>query len=247
MFLAREASGGYDFITFGGYPNESPDELDRHSAPHTARVLSRVSPRHHARDLAQRPPPPSVAQPDLVIDPVHLDFGVVWATQRFDWRLPVTNRSEGEVVLEQLKGDCSCLSIGELPLRFRPGETKEIHVVIDLDRLAGQAGEEKPHRVILTGLVAAGGLQTAVRWEITGRMKAALQANPNSLHLGLQSARQRFIERKLTVEAAEGVTELWAEDFGSWQVKTQRESVSPSRFIVMVRSRDQLRLGRMDQ
>jgi hypothetical protein len=71
-------------------------------------------------------PPSAVAQSDLVVDPVHLDFGVVWATQRFDLRLPVTNRSEGEVVLVLAQPDSAVShELKKIFLDLRANATQE--------------------------------------------------------------------------------------------------------------------------
>jgi hypothetical protein len=79
-----------------------------------------------ARSLRPNNGPAPEPAPFLHVDPASLDFGEVWATDQFIWRIPVTNRSEDEVILEQLKGDCSCVFLGEFPMRFRPSEVKEL-------------------------------------------------------------------------------------------------------------------------
>src|SRR5581483_4492408 len=50
-------------------------------------------------------PAAEVPPAELVVAPHALDFGEVWATDRFDWSLPVQNTTVSEATLEALTGD----------------------------------------------------------------------------------------------------------------------------------------------
>lgn len=81
---------------------------------------------------AQPAPPPAPEQPALTVDPAHLDFGDVWETDKFEWKVPVTNTGSQVLVVDRWQAGCDCSAITPQSLRVGPGETKSITVQIDL-------------------------------------------------------------------------------------------------------------------
>lgn len=180
--------------------------------------------------------PPSI----LSVDPKHLNIGSVWLSDKFEWQLPITNRDQGPVTLQSLDGDCSCATLGPLPLHFIAGETKVLHLALDFTRWSAvQRDDGEPYRLKLKGLLHSEYGSSHVAWQIIGRIKPSIRSDSDQLPFGLQSVRQQGIERSITLTLADGIDHVECEPSLNWIVQIIRDpaSNSPQRLTVTVRSR----------
>jgi hypothetical protein len=157
-----------------------------------------------------KPPTPEPADTGLHIDPSRLDFGEVWATERFDWKLPVRNTADSDATLETLTGDCSCLSVEGLPLRVGGGETGSLTLRLDLTRRCMGVGPEPfapiPYPIKLRGTVRVGETTHEVGWELTGRVKPAILLGRRGIDFGRLWNPTLPLERSVMVRTAPGVS-----------------------------------------
>ena len=81
-------------------------------------------------------PEPAEPKPvmPLEVDAAALDVGEVWEDSRFEWSVPVTNRSAGVLHLQRWQASCDCLGIEPAATDFQPGETKTAKVRVNLTK-----------------------------------------------------------------------------------------------------------------
>ncbi len=177
----------------------------------------------------------------LAIDATALDIGRMWVSDRVTRSLPIRNQTDTSLVLESFKGDCSCISVGEMPVSFGPGETKVVHLVLDLTRTDVPRNGEGPYRAVLSGTAATqDGRKVPLEWVLTGRVEKALRAEPNEIRFGVHSARQGSVTRTVSVDAAEGVASLDVDGSGPWEVRVRPDERDRRRFAVTIQSRGAL-------
>jgi hypothetical protein len=68
----------------------------------------------------------------LYVPPEYLDFGEVWETDRFSWTLPIQNRGQTDIHITSFGGSCSCAEVSPNNVVIAPGETREVHLTLDL-------------------------------------------------------------------------------------------------------------------
>jgi hypothetical protein len=161
-----------------------------------------------------------VTPPDpLHASPGSLDFGEAWASERFDWAITVVNASDSEATLDNLTGDCSCVSIDHLPLTLGPGETGRLPVHLDLTRVCMGRGPEPfapvPFAVSLRGTIRSGPMNREVVWRLTGGVKPAVLLERRGIDFGRLWNPALPIEKSVMVRTAPGLgapTIAWADD-----------------------------------
>ncbi len=75
---------------------------------------------------------------ELHVDADSLDFGTVWATSEFPWRVRLTNPGHGEIKIVGIQTDCTCTTPRDENLRIAPGETKELVMNLDFSRVRAE-------------------------------------------------------------------------------------------------------------
>lgn len=168
-------------------------------------------------------PPPA----ELAVAPHSLDFGEVWATDRFDWKLSLRNTTDSAVTLETLTGDCSCLSVDGLPLRLGGGEAGQLALRLDLTRRCMGVGPQPfapiDHPIRLSGTVRVGEATRAVNWVLSGRVKPAVLFDRRGIDFGRLWNPSLPLERTVTVRTAPGIhlSAVEVEDSGKLTARLQ--------------------------
>ncbi|WP_162666105.1 DUF1573 domain-containing protein [Gemmata massiliana] len=134
------------------------------------------------------PAPPAPEQTLLTVDSSSLDFGEVWETDKFDWAVPVTNRSANSVDISRWGSSCNCTAVQPSSLRLSPGETKTITVRLDLTQTLYYQQAAQPVAVSLLPIVAEQNSRRS--WQLSGTVKPLLRKQPNLVFGPLSAAAQ---------------------------------------------------------
>jgi hypothetical protein len=177
---------------------------------------------------------------ERLIVPQNLDFGEVWATDRFDWNLPIQNATGSEVTLESLTGDCSCLSVDGLPLRVGGGEVGQLALRLDLTRRCMGVGPQPfapiAHPIKLRGTVRLGETSHEVNWVLSGRVKPAVLFGRRGIDFGRLWNPSLPLDRSVTVRTAPGIHLAPADVEDSGKITAQlRPTVSAGEYELAVR------------
>ncbi len=121
------------------------------------------------------------ANAGLFVEPARLDFGSVWASKGFAWRLPIHNPTSRPVHIVDLRSSCSCTAIAPRQLTIPPGGTAEVQLTLDLTPLAGERASAASNwfSVLVTPYVAGGSAQE-VGWEVQGEVRNPFACAPQS-------------------------------------------------------------------
>src|SRR5687768_11802388 len=102
-----------------------------------------------------------------------LDFGETWEDQRFEWVVPVTNRSPGVVRVEKVRTSCGCVVAEPRSFTVPAGATHPLRLTLDLT----PKPNERPTRArgfsVEVGLVARaeGGEPAHEGFTLRGRVR----------------------------------------------------------------------------
>src|SRR5580765_2582322 len=89
--------------------------------------------------IIARPPTSS-----LVVEAPNLDFGEVFESTRFEWALPIQNRSSDTVDIGGFKYSCNCIKVSPENLRIKPQTTETCTLILDLT--LGLPGKDETDR-----------------------------------------------------------------------------------------------------
>jgi len=177
----------------------------------------------------------------LVVEPESSDFGEVWASNRLEHNLKITNISHNPVTLESFQGDCSCMVSSDVwPMRFGAGETRTINLNLDLTRVIPSNDlQVVPYQLKLTGAVESEGARSPIRWELTGRIKPAIHIDPQQIQIGIQSINKANIEKSISVDVADNIVRLECDGRANWfgKVRTDPTPGSSRRYLVSLTPR----------
>ncbi|MFO0803829.1 MAG: hypothetical protein U0791_12010 [Gemmataceae bacterium] len=157
-------------------------------------------------------------------EPSSLDFGEVWESEQFEWPLTFKNEPSRPIVMEQLRGDCSCATVGSLPLAVAPHSHETIRLTIDLFKFRPSGREEvTPYRLELNGEVLEGSLRRPISAVLSGRVKRAVHMEQSTLDFGSQSVRTANIEKTLSLTTSQEVHALEFDKSPLWAFEATRE------------------------
>jgi hypothetical protein len=177
--------------------------------------------------MNNRRPPPVLSnseQPALTIDPQHLNFGEVWETDRFEWRLCIENRSQAPLAITGLGGSCTCLSLEPQQFTIEPGQQQRVHAVLNLHSRAAQS-ESQPHEDFVAAFWAhVRGQEKPVYWQLHGRIRRSLQT-VDRLDLGSVSYRSpAAAAQRFPVRILSGTIGTLEAEPGSAAIRTELQS-----------------------
>jgi hypothetical protein len=129
--------------------------------------------------------PPEKEQPTLTVNEADLNFGRVWATHQFPWKLHVTNNSSQPVNIERIEASCICTIVGPNRVIVPPHSTAEVAVNINLVGAVHHkpALEPQPFEVHFQPLIV-GATPGSVVWTLRGEVVSAIEKLPASLDFG---------------------------------------------------------------
>ncbi len=121
-----------------------------------------------------RPPEPNHG---LVVSEEALNLGDVWESNDLPWTIPIKNPTDTTVEIVKLASSCGCAVIDPASLVLSPGETKRIHLRLNLTRRP-QAPVNTEFKVQITPEFQSLPLNNP-GWLITARVKTALVVSPS--------------------------------------------------------------------
>lgn len=158
-------------------------------------------------------------------DPLSLDFGDVWESDHFEWPLTLWNESSSPIVLEQLRGDCSCATVGSLPLTVAPHSHETIRLTIDLFKFRPSGREDiTPYRLELNGEVLEGNVRRPISAVLSGRVKRTVHMDQSSLDFGSKSVRAESIEKSMILTTSQAVDSLEFDNSPLWIFEAKGEA-----------------------
>jgi hypothetical protein len=118
--------------------------------------------------------------------PESLDFGEVWESEAFPWQVELENRASERVVIDELKGSCSCISTNTSEISLNPGEHRQVDFIINLaDNRPYDTNSSRDVRIQLSGRVSASDGSSLIHtWYLRGRVKRYLISDPTALAFG---------------------------------------------------------------
>jgi hypothetical protein len=119
----------------------------------------------------------------LAAEPSSLDFGVVWNSGSFHWKLPIRNTSDATIDVKRVGGSCSCTSVSPSAFVLKPGERVELAITYDLASRTRDA--EGTTALFENGIVAYGpGSVPIASWTVRGLVKQGISCVPRELTFG---------------------------------------------------------------
>lgn len=111
------------------------------------------------------------------INPKSLDFGEPWASEEFEWTLPVTNPTATLIRIREVVKSCSC--VGVTPQRFEipPGQTQSLQLKLNLVDKGAWVSDRIDYRQELT-LVSESIPPLTWMFQIRGTVRMPLQLDP---------------------------------------------------------------------
>ncbi len=156
--------------------------------------------------------PAKAATPGLQIDEAYLDFGEVWAQEKFVCELPIHNSSDDDIEIVEFKpSSCCTAEFDPKTLLVQPDQTRKVKITLKL--LPSREEAKKPTFAFsLPFFPRLGGqVQPPLHWEVRGQVRNAVSFEPavvdfeQSLHKGLSfpsrtvTLRRHFSLKDLTV------------------------------------------------
>lgn len=192
---------------------------------------------------------PVVAAPEseLAIDPDRLDFGDAWESERFEWTIPIQNRSTSLVELTGLSGSCNCGSVEPSSLAIPPGESRSVHIAFDLRPRPGEKTDATARSFVsaFNGTLRKGSGRTiSVSWKVRGRIKTAVRTVA-AIDLGQRSELDRLhSSRVVPLEPVADIESLATTvSRPEFHIEIRRASESNRRWDMVVRPAVELKLG----
>jgi hypothetical protein len=198
-----------------------------------------------ARWRSQTPFRTSEQQPvSLYIDPKYLDFGEVWETDRFQWRVPVHNVGMESVHILAKSRSSSCAQDLD-PEILLPGQCRELRFEFDL-RPVCAAQEHRSLRAVELPLPIAIATRTHRQaWVLRGRVRSTLIVPTKLIDLGRAVVTSAPRCREIPIRALAEVRELLVA-FDERFVYADFEAIDASNWNFRVKPAWGLSVGRYD-
>jgi hypothetical protein len=130
-------------------------------------------------------------KPGLAVSKEFLDFGEVWEESHFNWVLSLENKGEVDIAISKFHTSCSCTAITPESLSLQPGESRQVHLTVDLGPKPGNespADVEQFEVAIQPAIKGERGWIPLASWQLTGRVKRVLAvAPPSGVNFGRHS------------------------------------------------------------
>jgi hypothetical protein len=175
-----------------------------------------------------------------------LDFGEVWLTDAFPWKLSVRNTGAAPIKVGKVMASCSCSSIKPESFSVPPGETVDVALTLDLTTRI-QQWALMPEREFSTHFAAiqeGNPLRRAV-WTLTGRVRSPMAISPPGLDFEESLIQgESFPGRTALVRCHEGFNDVRGHcDPALAVVEVAKREGAPREFDVKVTPRETLSLG----
>ncbi len=137
--------------------------------------------------------------PILYIDPVHLDYGEVWAQKILPLKIPIQNTSDEDIeIVEFLQSPCCMCEFSPSNIAIPAGATREVDLSINLippDTKPASAVED-----VAFSIIAFVKGHREQKWKVSGRVKNVVSFDPPRVDYATTIQRGlRFPSQSVTV------------------------------------------------
>ncbi len=119
----------------------------------------------------------------LVVDADSLNIGHQWASSVFRSKILVTNPGPEYMVIEDVRGACSCTKTPHDPIVLRPKQSYEIPIQLDLNTLSARG--YSPETPFSTGIEIHVSKRPPARFNITGVIKRPIVVERSNVRFGV--------------------------------------------------------------
>lgn len=165
----------------------------------------------------------------------HLDFGEVWETDQFHFKLPIRNRTDTPVLIENFWTTCACSSIAPPSLEIPPQQTREVELKLDLIPTDSslRSLERRPFAVEIAPKIK--GHSEQIHWELKGTVKRWFQLDRQVISFGQHSELcQPLPTQKLMVTPLVPIKGLSVKTNAPWKLSTKVRHIGNAFAIDMV-------------
>jgi hypothetical protein len=127
----------------------------------------------------------------LVIPSESLDMKEVWEAKDIVWRLPIQNRTSGDIEIQKFLSSCGCTAVEPSRLTIPAGETRTVNLLIDLThrRVEEYALERRPITISIQPITSAARRVNPAAWQIHGIVRSRVTLDAQTVHFGHQAVR----------------------------------------------------------
>ena len=181
--------------------------------------------------------------PLVVADPSKLDFGERWEGEKFQWTVPIRNRTGAPIRLAKLTTSCGCTTPPAVEMLISPGETVDIPLRIEIPFLRSSVGTNRLRRVSLQD-EDIGGRPRLLRTYLTGTITPFIHVHPGRISFDGPLVRGELAtSERLRLSPATAIQELRVEPLPG--VKPLLARLSGGDYLLAIRLRPN-RPGNLD-
>lgn len=159
----------------------------------------------------QDTPPTSPREELVVVAAKDLSFGEVWETSKFQFTVPITNKLDSDVIVDDISGSCNCSKVEPKSMTIPAGQTRDVKFTIDLARNSGADTATIRDFALKLSAIAFTNPDHRVphAWTIKGRVRSAYRTDPSMFRFGDHSiAGQPLPTQEVVVEGLFPLDEL---------------------------------------
>jgi hypothetical protein len=180
--------------------------------------------------------PPNHSSECLTVAPDRLSFGEVWEDSRFNWSLPVENRSGQDILIDNFVSSCTCSAVEPRSLTIPAGETRRVTLTLDLSAKSGARSPPVREFELLLAPQIREGPHPPPRWVVRGQVRTAFRVTPPALDFDSHSElAQPLAPRTIRVECLVPIDSLSATcDSPRFRPRVSRSPDDPHQIEVAV-------------
>lgn len=113
----------------------------------------------------------------LAVPSEQLNFGTAWEQPQFPWTLTIRNTSSRRVDIEYFSKTCTCAVIEPKSLTLEAGESRDLHLTINLKRTRIPESAESPFAIEIVPFerLETGPARALNSFQVEGRVRYAIQ------------------------------------------------------------------------
>ena len=150
-------------------------------------------------------------RPDLIVDPIDLDLGEIWAQSDFQHSLSVRNDSRRSIEVIDVLTTCECMTVTPPQVVIRPGESQKLHLRLDLLRGAPSSKPSVPRSFTASvSPVTSNSGSATTTWKLHATVLDPMSYVPATVYLGDRFPGAAFEPIVLALEAHARIRSLEA-------------------------------------
>jgi hypothetical protein len=139
-----------------------------------------------AYQFGSYPRRPSLGASPLNLAEQELDFGDVWETNAFNWKLHIENKTNAEITIKDIASSCTCVAIEPRSFVLPPRSLAQVTLTLDLTpRGPNSGGSVIPSvRAFETAIHPRVEGFFTLPWRLHGRVRSVMSISPEVLEFG---------------------------------------------------------------